>query len=73
MENVNLNHWIYSIAVEMIENMAKNIEKYKDAINSANVDVSASIINDGSSSNPYRLLITANETGAVNDINYEID
>ncbi|MCP4706332.1 MAG: flagellar filament capping protein FliD [candidate division Zixibacteria bacterium] len=45
----------------------------KDAINSANVDVSASIINDGSSSNPYRLLITADETGAVNDINYEID
>ncbi len=45
----------------------------KDAINSANVGVSASIINDGSSSNPYRLLITADKTGAVNDISYEIN
>ncbi len=45
----------------------------KDAINSSNVNVSASIINDGSSSNPYRLLITANDTGAVNDIQYEIN
>lgn len=45
----------------------------KDAINNASVSVSASIINDGSSSNPYRLLITADKTGAVNDISYEIN
>ncbi len=45
----------------------------KDAINKANVGISASIINDGSSSNPYRLLITGDKTGAVNDITYEVN
>ena len=45
----------------------------KDAINNAKVGVSASIINDGSSSNPYRLLITADKTGAVNDISFEVN
>ena len=45
----------------------------KDAINDANIGVSASIINDGSSSKPYRLLLTADETGASNDITFEID
>jgi flagellar hook-associated protein 2 len=36
-----------------------------NAINNANAGVSATIINDGSST-PYRLLITANETGTAN-------
>ena len=45
----------------------------KDAINNANIGISASIINDGSSSKPFRLLITADETGATNDISYEIN
>ncbi len=37
----------------------------RDAINHANAGVTASIINDGSGT-PYRLLITANETGTSN-------
>lgn len=45
----------------------------KDAINNASVGISASIINDGSSSNPFRLLMTADKTGAVNDISFEIN
>lgn len=44
----------------------------KDAINSANVGITASIINDGTTSKPYRLLLTGKETGAVNDINLEV-
>lgn len=40
----------------------------KQAINDANLDVTASIINDGSSSNPYRLILTADKTGAKNRI-----
>lgn len=35
MENETLNHWIYSIAIDMIENMGKNFDTYKDEINSA--------------------------------------
>ena len=40
----------------------------RDAINAANGSVSASIINDGSGSNPYRLVLTAKDSGAANSI-----
>ncbi len=39
-----------------------------DAINNAGAGVTASIINDGSSLNPYRLIIQANDTGLANTI-----
>lgn len=42
----------------------------KNAINAAGVGVTASIINDGTSANPYRLLLSANATGAENLISY---
>ena len=38
------------------------------AINDADAGVAASILNDGSDAVPYRLLLTANETGADNTI-----
>jgi flagellar hook-associated protein 2 len=44
----------------------------KDAINEADVGIRASIINDGTSSKPYRLLLTAEKTGAANRINLEV-
>ncbi|MBD3233581.1 MAG: flagellar filament capping protein FliD [candidate division Zixibacteria bacterium] len=40
----------------------------RDAINNTNAGVTASIINDGSSGNPYRLLLSADETGVTNTI-----
>lgn len=40
----------------------------KNAINNANVGITASIINDGTTSNPYRLLLSGNETGQANEI-----
>jgi flagellar hook-associated protein 2 len=40
----------------------------KNAINAADAGVTASIINDGSSSHPYRLVLTADKTGQVNRI-----
>ncbi len=45
-----------------------NMTSIKDAINDAKVGVTASIINDGSSSNPYRLILSADSTGLSNDI-----
>ncbi len=42
----------------------------KNAINSAAVGITASIISDGSSSNSYRLLLSANTTGAENVISF---
>jgi len=43
----------------------------KDAINEADIGITASIINDGSSSKPYRLVLTGNETGRANRISFE--
>jgi flagellar hook-associated protein 2 len=40
----------------------------KDAINAAGAGVTASVVNDGSSSNSYRLLITSKQTGLSNQI-----
>ncbi len=45
----------------------------KDAINDANVGVTASIINDGSASNPFRLLLTSDETGAAQNIHLDVN
>jgi flagellar hook-associated protein 2 len=40
----------------------------KDAINEANIGITASIVDDGSSSKPYRLVLTGDETGRKNNI-----
>ena len=40
----------------------------KEAINEAGIGITASIINDGSQSNPYRLVLTGEETGRENQI-----
>lgn len=45
----------------------------RDAINASDADVTASIINDGSSTNPYRLLLTSNQTGAANAIDVTVN
>ncbi|MEW5924420.1 MAG: flagellar filament capping protein FliD, partial [Candidatus Zixiibacteriota bacterium] len=55
-----------------IDSENNSLISIKNAINDANAGVTASIINDGTSSNPYRLLITANKTGASNVINLDI-
>lgn len=44
----------------------------KNAINNAHIGITASIINDGTISRPYRLLLSSDKTGAANDINSEI-
>lgn len=41
----------------------------KNAINEAGIGVTASIINDGSAGNSYRLMLTAKESGSANSIN----
>ncbi|MBE9531837.1 MAG: flagellar filament capping protein FliD [Proteobacteria bacterium] len=40
----------------------------RSAINNLGVPVTATIINDGDAVSPYRLILTSDETGAVNDI-----
>ena len=45
----------------------------RDAINNSDADVTATIINDGSASNPYRLLLTGKSTGAANTITVTVN
>ncbi len=44
------------------------LQGLRDSINSADAGVSASIINDGTGSNPYRLVISSKDTGSSNNI-----
>ncbi len=44
----------------------------RDAINSSGADVTAAIVNDGSASNPYRLLLTSTVTGAANTVDVTV-
>lgn len=50
---------------------AGHLEAVRDAINASGADVFASIVNDGSGSNPYRLLITSKTTGTAGAIQIE--
>ena len=45
-----------------------SLTEIKDAINNARAGVTATILNDGSKSNPYRLILTADKTGQSNVI-----
>ncbi len=40
----------------------------KNAINDARIGITAAIVNDGTGSQPYRLVLTGNKTGAANKI-----
>lgn len=40
----------------------------RDAINAANIGVTASIVNDGSAGTPNKLVLTSKDTGAVNSL-----
>ncbi len=49
-------------------NSTTTLTQLRDAINSANGDATASILNDGSGSNPYRLVLTAKKPGLARSI-----
>ncbi len=44
------------------------LQGLRDAINTANAGVTASIINNGSGANPYRLVLTATSAGSANAV-----
>ncbi|MBI5468105.1 MAG: flagellar filament capping protein FliD [Deltaproteobacteria bacterium] len=47
---------------------ATTITSLKDSINALNAGVTASVVNDGSATNPYKLIIASNTTGAANGV-----
>ncbi|MGA8864737.1 MAG: flagellar filament capping protein FliD [Gallionella sp.] len=57
-----------SITIDSSNNTLSGI---RDAINAANIGVTASIINDGSAS-PYRLVLTSNSTGVTSSMKISV-
>lgn len=53
-----------------IDSTNNSLEGIKQAINNSKSGVTAAIVNDGSSSNSYRLVLTADKTGAANSISF---
>ncbi|UCE67821.1 MAG: flagellar filament capping protein FliD [Candidatus Zixiibacteriota bacterium] len=51
-----------------LEAGSNSLSALKHAINDAGAGVTAAIINDGSGNNPFRLILSANETGADSEI-----
>ena len=51
-----------------IDSSNNTLQGLADAINLADAGVSASIVNDGTAGTPIRILLSANETGAANEI-----
>lgn len=45
-----------------------SLQNIRDAVNTANIGVTATIVNDGSATNPNHLLFTANSPGAANSM-----
>ncbi|HOD65806.1 MAG TPA: flagellar filament capping protein FliD [candidate division Zixibacteria bacterium] len=56
-----------------IDGTNNSLAGIRQAINDAGAGVTASIVNDGSSSNPYRLVLTADKTGRANRITVTSD
>lgn len=54
-----------------IDNTNNTLEGIRDAINTANIGVSATIVNDGSGS-PYRLVLSSNTSGASNSMSISV-
>jgi len=52
----------------VIDSSNNTLEGIRDAINVANQGVSATIVNDGDATNPYRLVLSSAESGADNSM-----
>ena len=60
-----------AIKTVTINSSNNSLQGIRDAINAANIGVTASIINDGSSA-PYRLVLTSSNTGAANSMKISV-
>lgn len=55
-----------------IDSTNNSLQGIRDAINNADLGVTASIVSDGSA-NPYRLVLTSNETGETSSMKITVD
>ncbi|WP_338849042.1 flagellar filament capping protein FliD [Massilia sp. W12] len=61
-----------SIGTVTIDSSNNSLQGIRDAINKANIGVSASIISDGSGSNPYHLVISSTKSGASSTLKIDV-
>lgn len=61
----------HASATVTIDSTNNSLQGISDAINAANIGVTASIVNDGSAS-PYRLVLTSNATGAAQSMQISV-
>jgi len=55
-----------------IDSSNNSLQGIRDAINSAQIGVSASIVNDGDAATPYRLVLSSNNLGVTNSIKISV-
>lgn len=58
--------------VVTIDGSNNSLQGIRDAINSAQIGVTASIVNDGDPSAPFRLVLSGNNTGAANSLKISV-
>jgi len=66
--NINIQIGDAAARTITIDSANNSLVGIKNAINDARIGVTASIINDGSESNSYRLIISGDNTGAANRV-----
>ena len=55
-----------------IDNTNNSLSGIRDAINSAKIGVTATIVNDGNASTPYRLVLSSDKQGVANSIKISV-
>ncbi len=69
--DVTLNIGVGGVDTSFTLKAGGTLEDLKDAINSANTGITASIINTGIGDNPYKLVLKADKTGKDNYIQFD--
>lgn len=55
-----------------LDSSNNTLQGIRDAINKANIGITASIINDGNATNPYRLVLSSGSTGKANSMKISV-
>jgi flagellar hook-associated protein 2 len=58
--------------IDLSANATNTLEDIRDAINNSSAPVSATLINDGTGVKPWRLVVTADSSGAANAVTFDL-
>lgn len=69
--NISITVGTQTVMLDLSDSI-NTLENVRDSINSAGLPVTASIINDGSATNPYKLVLASDETGLANSFSIDL-